>query len=136
MKIADVMTHMPIAISNADTIGRAEELMTTHAIRQLPVLEEGKLVGMITDRDLRSQLGGSLLFDLEARAAALARPVNEAMSAMPMSLLPDDNLQTAITLFIDEKIGGVPVIDNDNKLLGIVTYVDLMRCFLQRLQEE
>lgn len=136
MKIADVMTHMPIAISNTDTIGRAEELMTTHAIRQLPVLEEGKLVGMITDRDLRSQLGGSLLFDLEARAAALARPVNEAMSAMPMSLLPDDNLQTAITLFIDEKIGGVPVIDNDNKLLGIVTYVDLMRCFLQRLQEE
>ena len=136
MKVAEVMTHMPITVASSDAVQRAEELMSSHRIRQLPVVDAGHVVGMITDRDLRSLLSGQLFFDTDARARALAQPVREVMSPAPFSLRPDDNLQTAITLFIDEKVGGVPVTDKDNNLLGIVTYVDLMRCFLQRLQEE
>ena len=136
MKVTEIMTHMPITVAGSDPIQRAEDLMASHRIRQLPVVDAGQVIGMITDRDLRSLLSGQLLFDADARATALAQPVREAMSPAPFSLRPDDNLQTAITLFIDEKVGGVPVTDSDNKLLGIVTYVDLMRCFLQRLQEE
>ena len=58
------------------------------------------------------------------------------MTTEPLTLSPDDDLQEAVELFIEEKIGGVPVVDETEGLVGIVTYVDLLRCFLQRLQEE
>jgi len=53
-----------------------------------------------------------------------------------MTLSPDDDLQEAVELFIDEKIGGIPVVDEVEGLMGIVTYLDVLRCFLNRLQED
>ena len=58
------------------------------------------------------------------------------MTTEPLTLAPDDDLQDAVELLIEEKIGGVPVVDEAEGLVGIVTYVDLLRCFLNRLQEE
>ena len=58
------------------------------------------------------------------------------MTTEPMTVSPDDDLQEAVELMIDEKIGGIPVVDEAEGLMGIVTYVDILRCFLNRLQEE
>jgi acetoin utilization protein AcuB len=58
------------------------------------------------------------------------------MTTEPMTLSPDDDLQEAVEIMIDEKIGGIPVVDESEGLVGIVTYVDVLRCFLNRLQEE
>ena len=58
------------------------------------------------------------------------------MTTEPISVSSDDDLQEAIELMIDEKIGGIPVVDEAEGLVGIVTYVDVLRCFLNRLQEE
>jgi CBS domain-containing protein len=58
------------------------------------------------------------------------------MTTDPLTLSPDDNLQEAVELLINEKIGGIPVVDDAEGIVGIVTYVDVLRCFLNRLQED
>ena len=136
MKVVDVMTKDALTVTPTETIGQADELMNTNKIRQLPVVQGKDLVGIVTDRDIRSFLSGSLLEGVEAREEALNTKVREIMTTEPMTLSPDDDLQEAVEIMIDEKIGGIPVVDEAEGLVGIVTYVDVLRCFLNRLQEE
>jgi acetoin utilization protein AcuB len=136
MKVVDIMTRDPLTVTPTETIGQADELMNTNKIRQLPVVQGKDLVGIVTDRDIRSFLSGSLLEVVEAREEALNTKVREIMTTEPMTVSSDDDLQEAIELMIDEKIGGIPVVDEAEGLVGIVTYVDVLRCFLNRLQEE
>ena len=136
IKVVDVMTKNPLVMTPAETIGQADELMTENRIRQLPVVDEGALLGIITDRDIRSFLAQSALVEPEERAKLLRTNVREIMTAEPLTLAPDDDLREAIELLIEEKIGGIPVVDQAEGLVGIVTYVDVLRCFLNRLEEE
>jgi acetoin utilization protein AcuB len=136
MKIVDIMTKDPLTVTPTETIGQSDELMNTNKIRQLPVVQGKDLIGIVTDRDVRSFLSGSLLESPEAREAALDTKISEIMTTEPMTVSPDDDLQEAVELMIDEKIGGIPVVDEAEGLVGIVTYVDVLRCFLNRLQEE
>ena len=135
IKVVDVMTKNPLVMTPAETIGQADELMTENRIRQLPVVDEGALLGIITDRDIRSFLAQSALVEPEERAKVLRTKVSEIMTAEPLTLAPDDDLREAIELLIEEKIGGIPVVDQAEGLVGIVTYVDVLRCFLNRLEE-
>jgi CBS domain-containing protein len=136
MKILDVMTKNPLVMTAAETIGQASELMAENNIRQLPVVDDGALLGIITDRDIRSWLAQSSLFEPEERARALKTKVADIMTTAPMTLSPTDDLSDAVELLIEEKIGGIPVVDEAEGLVGIVTYVDILRCFLNRLDEE
>jgi CBS domain-containing protein len=110
--------------------------MNTNRIRQLPVVQGKRLVGIVTDRDIRSFLSGSLLETPGARERALSSAVREIMTTEPITVSPDDDLQEAVEIMIEEKIGGIPVVDEPEGLVGIVTYVDILRCFLNRLQED
>ena len=136
MKVADIMTKDPLTVAPVETIGQAEDLMNTNKIRQLPVAQGKDLVGIVTDRDIRSFLSGSLFESVEARENALNTKVREIMTTEPMTVSADDDLQEAVELMIEEKIGGIPVVDEAEGLVGIVTYLDVLRCFLSRLQEE
>lgn len=136
MKVVDVMTKNPLTVSPSDTIGQADEMMFENRFRQLPVVEGNQLVGIVTDRDIRSFLSGPLLSSPEDRETAFNTKVREIMTSGPMTLSPDDDLEEAVQLLIDEKIGGVPVVDETEGLVGIVTYVDLLRYLLNRLQED
>jgi CBS domain-containing protein len=62
MKVVDVMTKDPLTVSPSDIIGQADELMFENRFRQLPVVEGNQLVGIVTDRDIRSFLCGPLAF--------------------------------------------------------------------------
>jgi acetoin utilization protein AcuB len=136
MKVVDVMTKNPLTVSPTEIIGQADELMNTNRIRQLPVVQEKELVGIITDRDIRSFLSASLLESVEEREKALNTRVREIMTTEPITVAPDDDLEDAVELMINEKIGGLPVVDEAEGLVGIVTYVDLLECFWNRLQED
>ncbi len=136
MKVVDVMTKDPLTIGPSETVGEAEELMTENGIRQLPVVKNSDLIGIITDRDVRSFLAGSSVSPPNEREQALRTQVSDLMTSNPLTLAPDDELQDAVELLVEQKIGGVPVVDAAEGLVGIVTYVDVLRCFLNRLQEE
>jgi acetoin utilization protein AcuB len=136
MKVVDVMTRDPMTLTPTETVGQADELMTQNRFRQIPIVTKKELVGIVTDRDVRSFLSGSLLANSQDRDRALNTPVQEIMTTDPITASPDDDLQEILEVLIEEKIGGIPVVDETEGLVGIVTYVDVLRCFLNRLQEE
>jgi acetoin utilization protein AcuB len=94
-------------------------MMDVAEFRRLPVVKDGKIVGMLTERNLREH-SGYLSFT----------KVNAAMSTPVVSGGPKSTVQEATQLMLRHKIGGLPVVD-DGKLVGIVTTVDLLRAFLQ-----
>jgi len=136
LRVVDVMTRAPLTVTATETIGEADDLMSQNKIRQLPVVKGKELVGIVTDRDLLSFLSGSLLASPEQRELALKTRVREIMTSDPITVGPDDDLEEAVELLIEEKVGGIPVVDDTEGLVGIVTYVDVLRCFLNWLQEE
>ena len=135
MKVLDVMTPSPITVSPSETIRQADGLMDENNFRQLPVVKGRDLVGIITDRDIRSFLSGSLHSSREEWDKAMNTAVSNVMTLQPIALEPDDDLTEAIEILVTEKIGAIPVVDKIEGLVGIVSYVDALRCFLDRLQE-
>ena len=135
MKVVDVMTKNPLVMTPDETVRGADEVMTENRIRQLPVVDGSALLGIITDRDIRSFLTDSSLLDPAERAKALTTKISEIMTNEPLTLAPDDDLRDAVELLIEEKIGGIPVVDEAEGVVGIVTYVDVLRSFLNRLDE-
>ena len=71
MNVTEIMTKDPLTVTPSDTVSQADELMSSNKIRQLPIVEENELVGIITDRDIRSFLSASLLESPETRERAL-----------------------------------------------------------------
>ncbi len=136
IKVFDVMSRDPLTVSPSDTVGKAEELMYENHYRQLPVVENKQLIGIVSDRDIRSFLAQPSFVEPEKRARALRTKVNKIMTAKPLTVSPEDDLREAVELLIEEKIGGIPVVDETEGLVGIVTYVDVLRFLLNRLEDE
>jgi acetoin utilization protein AcuB len=136
MKVLDVMTANPLTVAAVESVSVANELMSENNIRQIPVIDDHELVGIVTDRDIRAFLSNALLTDPGAREKALRTPVREIMPTEPLYLSPDDDLQEAVEMLIEQKFGAIPVVDEAEGLIGIVSYVDVLRCFLNRLREE
>jgi len=128
------MTVHPVTVSPADTVQQVEDIMSEENIRQLPVVKGRELVGIVTDRDIRSFLGGRVLDSLSERDRALQTKVAAVMTTKPVSMGPDDDLRDAVEMLIEEKMGGLPVVNSDGTLVGIVTYVDALRFLVELLE--
>lgn len=135
LTVEDVMTANPVTLDAGDTIAEAEEIMNEQGFRQIPVVSKKELVGIITDRDIRSFLGGRLFGAPEEREIAMNTGVAAVMTTKPVSVEPEDDLSEVIEMLIEGKVGGIPVVDEEQSLVGIVTYVDVLRRFLDLLEE-
>ena len=100
------------------------------------MVEDDKLIGIVTDRDVRAYLSDALLADPDARERALKTTVGDIMTTDPLSIAPDDDLKDAVEMLIEQKFGAIPVVDDAEGIVGIVSYVDVLRNYLERLQEE
>jgi len=136
MKVVDLMTIDPLTVTTEETVSKADELMAENNIRQIPVVNGRELVGIVTDRDIRAFLSEALVGEPEARERALKTAVGNIMTAEPLSIAPDDDLEDAVELLIEQKFGAIPVVDEAEGLVGIVSYVDVLRNFLDRLRED
>ena len=132
----ELMTENPTAIVSSAKVSEAVELFQALDVRHLPVVNEDRnLLGMLSDRDLRSlvvpQLVGSEW--LGSVQTALDARVSTLMSGNVISVDLDSGADEIIELMLEHKIGAVPVIDADGKLVGIVSYVDLLRQIASQL---
>ena len=124
MKIQSLMIPDPITITANATIGEAIELMKINSIRHLPVVTNGKtLVGFLTLADLKQGLIPSMLEDLT---------LHDLMIKDPITVSPDDEIETAAQLIYKNKIGGMPVVEGD-QLVGIITATDILRTFIDMM---
>jgi CBS domain-containing protein len=136
MKVVEVMTANPLTVETTESVRTADELMAENNIRQIPVLDGHELVGIVTDRDIRAFLSEAMLASPGDRETALKTRIGDIMTTEPVFLAPDDDLQDAIDLLIEQKFGAIPVVDEAEGLVGIVSYIDVLRCFRDSLQEE
>jgi acetoin utilization protein AcuB len=121
MLVARRMTRDPISISPEASIQEAIELMKTHSIRHLPVVDgQERLVGWVSDTELRGVFIASMIEELT---------VGDVMIADPITVSSTDVLEQAALLISKHKIGGMPVLE-DGKLVGIITVVDILEAFV------
>ncbi len=122
-----VMTRGPATVEESAPVSDAAAEMAAGGFRHLPVVNgSGALVGMISERDLRALLGTDVARFGDATVDALSQPVLEAMTPDPVSLPPTATLAEALEVFADERIGAIPVVDEDDRPIGIVSYVDVL----------
>lgn len=128
LTVADAMTEPAIAIGPGDSLIDAARLMVDHAIRHLPVVDDGVVIGMLSDRDIRTYAGDPARF-VEARGddGARALVVRDVMTPDVLTIHPRRPLLDAAEELADDRLGAIPVVDADGKLVGIVSYVDVLR---------
>lgn len=119
MLIGRLMTYGAATVSSHDTLKTAATLMEKGGFRRVPVVDDGKLVGIVSDRDVRAH-GGYLE----------STKVTAAMTSDPKTVTPRMSVEDAARLMISHKIGGLPVVE-DGKLVGIITTTDVLKAFLQ-----
>ncbi|MBU1156113.1 MAG: CBS domain-containing protein [Proteobacteria bacterium] len=123
MIVANRMSPNPWTISQEASVAEALELMQTHGVRHLPVVEDGLLVGLVTDIDLRTAYFASLLEELKVR---------DVMSHEPMVIDGGDTVFQAARLIHKHKLTGLPVVEN-GRLVGIITLADILGVFVALL---
>jgi acetoin utilization protein AcuB len=124
MKIRDLMIPNPIAITATASISDAIELMKAYHIRHLPVVSRGrKLQGLVTLADLKQGLIPSMLGDVDLK---------DLMITDPITVAPEDDIETAAQIIYKHKIGGLPVTKN-GRLVGIITETDMLRAFIDMM---
>jgi acetoin utilization protein AcuB len=129
------MTKDVITVRPHEKIIDAFELMQGRGIRHLPVIEDGELKGLVTDRDIRLALIPSPLSAPEDRMyhlGALER-VDEIMTADLITVEPNTTIEEAAKLMAKYKIGAVPVVAK-GQLVGILTETDILRVFIEMLE--
>lgn len=127
----DAMTADPVYINDDRSLREAEHLFREYDMRHLPVLDaDGVLLGMLSDRDLRSYIPWDGQFgvpDLEA-IERRSDPVSAAMQADPIFVRPDSDIREVIDHMVQWRVGAVPVLEQGSEtLVGIVSYVDVLR---------
>ena len=123
-QVGSFMTPHPYTIGAEQPIAAAAERMREHGIRHLPVLHGGRLVGMLSDRDVR-------LVEVVAEAEHVR--VEDAMSPEPRCVRADAPLRTVLIDMHEHKLGSVVVTDDNDRIQGIFTATDAIRLLAERV---
>lgn len=132
LKVRDVMQPKVVSVHEGDGLLDAAFRMFQYGVRHLPVLDGDKvLIGVLSDRDVRGRLGDLRPLVAQNETGALDRlrsvSVSEVMTREPVVARPNERLDHIADRLVDAHVGALPVVGEDSKLLGIVSYVDVLR---------
>jgi CBS domain-containing protein len=128
-----LMTHEPFTLGPDATLEEAAGVLIDADVRHLPVVDDDeRLVGILSERDLRERLGGTAQEWPRAARQALEERLGDVMTPDPLSLRSGALVAQALEIFTDERVGAIPVVDEDWRLLGILSYIDLLRWLRER----
>jgi len=132
MLVKNWMTRSVITLDVSDTLKKAKDLLVENRIRSLPVLENGRLVGIVSDRDLKkasisdeSGLNEHELLYLNNRI-----PIVEIMTPAPLTVSPETTVDEVAEVMYTRKISGLPVVDDQGNLAGMITQGDIFRLMI------
>jgi CBS domain-containing protein len=127
--VRDVMEEKVVTISVGDRLSTVEDIMTLGGVRHMPVVRAGRLVGVVSERDLlRASLSSLDPRRQERRAFLEAIDISQVMSAPPVIVDSDARVEEAARIMADSKIGCLPVMRGE-ELVGLLTETDLLRYF-------
>jgi acetoin utilization protein AcuB len=132
MRIRDMMTKNPVTVDSETLVMDAQKIMKENNVRRLPVVDKGKLLGIVTKHDIleASPSPATSLSVHELNYLLSKMKVKEIMKKSPVTLTPDTPFEEALKIGQEKKIGSFPVLEN-GKLVGIATESDIVR-FLTR----
>ena len=134
MFVRDRMSSPAVTITPNTTLQDALNLMHEHRFRRLPVVDEkGRLVGIVSERDLlyASPPPATLLNGLELNHVLSKLQIEEVMTQDVITTTPDAFIEDAARLMVENKIGGLPIVDEDNHVVGVITETDVFRAFIE-----
>jgi acetoin utilization protein AcuB len=133
MLVSDVMIREVFTLAPDETLREAILKMNDHHVRHLPVVEDDVLKGILSERDIRLH-AIPVGTDSEPHLLRLDDSVSDVMTMSPIVVAPDLPLNQLLDVFLEEKVGAVPVVSDGRELLGIVGYLDLL-AFLRSVKE-
>ena len=117
-KVREVMTDRPRCVTLETPISEVAELMESEDIGSLPVLEGEQLAGMVTDRDI-------VIRAIAKGKDPRGMPVREVASREPVTVYAEDDLSSALKKMASEQVRRLPVVDDDNRLIGVLSQADV-----------
>jgi acetoin utilization protein AcuB len=136
LRVKDLMSRAPLTVGPETPVGRAWKQMQTRKIRHLPVLEGGRLAGIVSDRDLREVI---LEPAIQEQLGNMSRALNiltvrDVMTWGVVSVRPDTDVRRAAQVLREQRISALPVVEGD-RLIGILTATDIIRGLVALLSE-
>lgn len=121
-----------LTVDENTSLMRATRIMKENSIRRLPVVSHGKLIGIVTDRDVKdASPSKTTSLDIHELYYLLSEmKVKDVMTASPLTLRGDDTLEKAALVMLDDKISGLPVVDATGHLSGLLSETDVLRGFI------
>lgn len=127
-----IMTRSPVCVTTRTRLKDAIDVMYANDVRHIPVLDHERLVGILSERDLRS-LWESALDPNVSDGRLYERTVSDVMTASPLTAEADADVDEVIETLIEHRIGALPVVDAEGVLVGIISYVDVLRAAIGKL---
>ena len=136
IRVRDCMSVDPATVGPKDSLQKVMSLLRRRDIRSVPVVENGRLIGIVTDRDVRQVAPAYPLFRDEDEIHRYTEnlTVTAAMTADPMTIAPDAPLVEAAKVLETCRISSMPVVD-DRRLVGMLTVTDVLRVFVEQNEE-
>jgi acetoin utilization protein AcuB len=140
-RVRDWMTAQVITVGPEHSVAAAREIMWNRHIRHLPVVDRGRLIGIVSDRDVRGPDVAAAVALSSTQREVLAgshRPVRSLMATGVQTAWPHDTVVYAASLMAQWKIGALPVVDHeeDDRLVGIITTTDCLRALVRLHRSE
>ncbi len=132
MLVENWMSKDVITVDVNDSMQDATRLLKEHNIRGLPVMENGKLVGVVTDRDLKkASASDATTLEIHELLYMISRiKVKEIMTKNPITIPVDSTIDEAAEVLLENKLSGAPVVDDKGQVVGIITQIDIFRVII------
>lgn len=132
MLVTNWMSKNVITVDENDSMHDAMKLLKEHDIRMLPVMKKGKLIGIVTDRDLkRASASDATTLDVHELLYLITKiKVKNIMTRDVITVPPDFTVEETTLVLQKNKISGAPVVDSDGQLVGTITQTDLFRVLI------
>lgn len=137
MDVKSIMSRKLVSVKLDDPVSKVRELFEDYRFHHLLVVEHRKLLGVISDRDLLKNLSPFIGKELAERTqdiALLDRRVHQIMTRKPVTVLPDMALENAVQVMVSHGVSCLPVIDENGRAVGIVTWKDMFRALVPGVQ--
>ncbi len=129
MLVQDIMTKKVVTIEMDDPLSVVKDIFDNSKFRHLLVIEEDKLFGVVSDRDLLKALSPNIgtMTETYKDAATLAKRVHQIMTRKPITLPDSATVKEAVNLFNNNRISCIPIVDKDFRPVGIVSWRDILK---------
>ncbi len=132
MLVKEWMAKDPIVIDENTSIMKATQMMKEHGIRRIPVVRDGKLIGIISDRDIKEAAPSKATsLDVHELYYLLSEiKVKDIMTPDPITLKENDSVEKAAVIMLENRISGIPVVDDEDHVIGVITQTDVFKVMI------